>query len=67
MCEAAEAEPAVEDEKASVLDDLSPGNAEILEQIKGLTLLEASALIKEVESTFNVGPKSDDDDAEADE
>ena len=63
MCDApAEDAPADEPAATSVLDDLSPGNAEILEAVKGMTLLEASELIKEVESTFNVGPKSDDDD-----
>lgn len=43
MCDA----PAAEDEapaaeEKSVLDDLSAGNAALLEQIKGMTLLEAS-------------------------
>ncbi len=64
MCDAPTEEAPAEEAAASVLDSLSAGNAELMEKIKGMTLLEASELIKEVESTFDVGPKSDDDDAD---
>ena len=63
MCDA-EA-PAAEEEAASVLDSLSAGNAEMLEKIKGLTLLEASQHIKEVDSTFGLNKDDDDGDDEA--
>ena len=49
------AEGTAEEEKESVLDSLSAGNAEMLDSIKGMTLVEAAALMKEIESTFNVG------------
>ena len=62
MDDAAEEAPA-EENKESVLDSLSAGNADLLDKIKGLTLLEASELIKEAEKAFNVGPKDDEDDA----
>jgi hypothetical protein len=61
MCDApAEEAPADEEApKESVLDSLSEGNAEMLETIKGLTLAEAAALCKEVETTFDLGPKDE--------
>lgn len=48
MCdgEAAVAEPEDAEEKESVLDSLSDTNAALMESIKGMTLLEASELIK---------------------
>ena len=66
MCDAAVAEPeeAAETPTESVLDSLSPGNAEILETIKGLTLTEVAALIKDAEKTFGTGPKGADDEEE---
>ena len=69
MCdgEAAEEAPAADDSAVSVLDSLSAGNAEMLEKIKGLTLVEAAALIKEVDSTFGLNKDDDDDDAPAEE
>ena len=62
LCDAEEA-PAAEEEKPSILDSLAGAPAELLEKIKGMTLLEASELIKEAEKTFNVGPKTDDEEA----
>ena len=71
MCDAdgaADEAPAAEEEKESVLDSLSAGSAELLDKIKGMTLMEASELIKAAEKTFNVGPKDDaDDEADATE
>ena len=64
MCEGEEA-PA-EEAASSVLDDLSSGNAELLEQIKGLTLVEAAALIKEVDSTFGL-TKEDEEEVQEEE
>ena len=64
MCDAEDA-PAEEESAVSVLDDLSSENAALLDQIKGLTLEEAAALMKDMESTFNVGPKGDDDESDA--
>lgn len=67
MCEeptAAADEPAAEEESSFDLESLSDANKEMLEQIKGMTLQDAAALIKDVEKTFNVGPKTDDDDEE---
>ena len=49
-------------EEGSILDSLSGVASDVLEKIKGMTLLEATELIKEAETTFDVGPKSDDDD-----
>ena len=67
MCDAedAPAEEPAEESATSVLDDLSSENAALLDQIKGLTLEEAAALMKDMESAFNVGPKGDDDDSDA--
>lgn len=64
MCDAPEEAPADEAPAASAVADLSADQAATLESIKGMTLLEASQLIKEMESSFNVGPKKDDDDEE---
>ena len=47
------------------LDSISDDNKALMEKIGGMTLMDAAALIKEVESTFNVGPKSDDGEGEA--
>ena len=66
MCEepaAAEEEPAAE-EAAFDLASLSDENAALLETIKGLTLEECAALIKEAEKTFNTGPKEDTEEEE---
>ena len=57
MSDAPEDAPA----EASVLDSLSDGSAEMLEKIKGLTLLEAAELIKDVEDTFGLGPKEEEE------
>ena len=64
MCDAAVAEPEAED-KPSVLDTLSESNAAILEQIKGLTLVEAAELIKQCEETFHGGDEDEAADEEA--
>ena len=50
--------------EGSILDSLSGLPAELLEKIKGMTMLEASELIKEAEKAFNVGAGADSDDAE---
>lgn len=64
MCDApAEEAPA----EASVLDSLSDSNAAMMETIKGLTLEEAAALMKEMEDTFNLGDKEDDDSGDSEE
>ena len=47
-----------------MLDSLSARPAELLEKIKGMTLADVASLTKDVEKTFNVGPKSGDDDEE---
>ncbi|EOD40634.1 hypothetical protein EMIHUDRAFT_251065 [Emiliania huxleyi CCMP1516] len=67
MCDAGEDAPAAEEEPpaASVLDDLSGVPAEVLETVKGLTLLEAAALIKEVDATFKVGDYKEEDEEAA--
>ena len=65
MCDAAEAEEPAPEEEKSVLDSLSALPAELLEKIKGMTLADVASLTKDVEKTFNVGPKSDDDEEEA--
>ena len=64
MCDAAEAEEPAPEEEKSVLDSLSALPAELLEKIKGMTLADVASLTKDVEKTFNVGPKSGDDDEE---
>ena len=46
---------------------LSGVPAEMLEKIKGMSLLDISALSKQVEETFNLGDKDDDDDEGSDE
>ena len=61
MCDAVEAPEA--EEKSSVLDSLSGVPAEMLETIKGMTLLEVSELIKAAEETFETLPKTDDEEA----
>lgn len=57
MCDAeAPAEDAApaEEEKPSILDSLDGVPAELLETIKGMTLTDAAALIKEVDQTFGL-------------
>ena len=67
MCdegEAAAEEPAAEE--GSIFDTISALPAELIEKIKGLTLLEAKDLIEDVDNAFGVGSaagKDDDDDA----
>ena len=65
--EEAPAEEAPAEDAGSILDSLSGLPAELLEKIKGMTLLDASNLIKEAEKTFNVGAGADDDDDATDE
>lgn len=68
MCDgdAAVAEPPADEGESSFdLDSISDDNKALMEKIGGMTLMDAAALIKEVESTFNVGPKSDDGEGEA--
>ena len=67
MCDGAEApaeEPA-EEEKPSVLDTLDGVPAELLESIKGMTLLDASNLIKEVDKTFGLTKEDEEEEEEA--
>ena len=69
MCDGGEAEEAPAEAPAdekSILDDLSGVPAEMLEKIKGMSLLDISALSKQVEETFNLGPK-DEEEGESDE
>ena len=40
-------------------DVMSELPADVMEKIKGLTLMEAAALIKDIDSTFGLGPKDD--------
>ena len=40
-------------------DVMSELPADVMEKIKGLTLMEAVALIKDIDSTFGLGPKDD--------
>jgi hypothetical protein len=61
MEEEAPVAEAPEEEKSSVLDSLSGSPAEVLELMKGMTLLEASTLTKEVEETFGLVDKDDDE------
>ena len=69
MCdegEAAAEEPAAEEKEGSIFDTISALPAELIEKIKGLTLLEAKDLIEDVDNAFGVGSaagKDDDDDA----
>jgi len=63
MCDAAVAEEAAEEEKGSVLDSLSDGNAALLETIKGMTLMEVADLIKEVDNTFHFGDEDEEEEA----
>lgn len=62
MCEPV-AEP---EEPPAAATELSPEMKEMMDTLGGLTLVEAAALIKEVDETFGVGPKKDDE-AEAEE
>ena len=68
MCdegEAAAEEPAAEEKEGSIFDTISALPAELIEKIKGLTLLEAKDLIEDVDNAFGVGAaagKDDDDD-----
>ena len=61
MCDAdaAAAEP---EDKASVLDSLSDTNADILEKIKHMTLMDAADLIKQIDATFH-GTEDEKDEA----
>ena len=54
-------EPA--EEKESVLDSLSDTNAELLEKIKHMTLMEAADFIKQIDSTFNFGDEDKEEEA----
>ena len=68
MCdegEAAAEEPAAEEKEGSIFDTISALPAELIEKIKGLTLLEAKDLIEDVDNAFGVGSAAgkDDDDA----
>ena len=40
-------------------DVMSELPADVMEKIKGLTLMEAAALIKDIDSTFGLGPKDE--------
>ena len=60
-------EAPAEEEKESVLDSLSAGNSELLEKIKGMTLMQASELIKAAEKTFNIGDQEEEEEAAATE
>ena len=62
--EAEAAADAPAEAEGSILDSLSGVPAELLEKIKGLTLEEAAALIKDVDKTF--GLKKDDDEEDGD-
>ena len=58
MCdegEAAAEEPAAEEKEGSIFDTISALPAELIEKIKGLTLLEAKDLIEDVDNAFGVG------------
>merc|ERR1719149_403250 len=59
-----EEEAPAEEKKDSVLPGLSGVPAEVLKSIESMTLLEASALIKDVEKTFGLNDDEDDDTAE---
>ena len=68
MCdegETAAEEPAAEEKEGSIFDTISALPAELIEKIKGLTLLEAKDLIEDVDNAFGVGSAAgkDDDDA----
>ena len=65
MCDAdaAVAEPEPAEEKESVLDSLSDTNAELLEKIKHMTLMEAADFIKQIDSTFNFGDEDEEEEA----
>ena len=43
----------------------SPEVEAMMEQLKGLTLVEAAALMKDMEETFNLGPKDEEEEEEA--
>ena len=69
MCDdgeaAAEESAAEEKAEGSIFDTISALPAELIEKIKGLTLLEAKDLIEDVDNAFGVGAaagKDDDDD-----
>ena len=62
MCDAPEEEaPAADEEKGSILDSLAGMPAEVLDQIKGMSLMDVSSLIKDAEKTFGVGKGKEDD------
>ena len=71
MCDGEAAEESAEPEKeeGSIFDTISALPAELIEKIKGLTLVDAAALIKEVDQTFGVGEAAgkDDDESESEE
>ena len=70
MCdegEAAAEEPAAEEKGGSIFDTISALPAELIEKIKGLTLLEAKDLIEDVDNAFGVGAAAGKDDDESDE
>lgn len=60
------AEEAAAEEKPSVLDSLSGAPADVLEKMKGMTLMEAAELTKEAEKVFGL-VDDDDDEAPAEE
>lgn len=63
MCDAdaavAEPEDAAAEEKESVLDNLSETNAELMEKIKSMTLMEAAEFIKQIDATFHFGDEEE--------
>ena len=70
MCdegEAAAEEPAAEEKEGSIFDTISALPAELIEKIKGLTLLEAKDLIEDVDNAFGVGSAAGKDDEEESE
>ena len=62
MCDADAAAAEPEEDKASVLDSLSDTNADILEKIKHMTLMDAADLIKQIDATFH-GTEDEKDEA----
>ena len=60
-------EPAAEEKEGSIFDTISALPAELIEKIKGLTLLEAKDLIEDVDNAFGVGAAAGKDDDESDE
>ena len=64
--DADDAAPAAEDEP-SILDSLSALPAELLDKIKGMTMMDATELIKKVDSTFGVGDSKTEEEESAEE